>query len=682
MLSRIATLAVRHPRRLAAAGLVLLLAGMVAGGGASNALNARNDFQDPGSGSAHARRQLEAATGAAPLPGVIALVRRPAGDPQVAATAQLLRGDGEVASVAPPVAARDGRSTVLAVTLRAGDTTGAAVDHLAKLLSGQRSVLLGGSTVAQHQVGQQAASDLGLAELLAFPLLALLAWLVFRGIAALLPLAVGATSVFTAFAVLRMVNSVLPLSQFALNLVIGLGLGLAVDYSLFLVSRFREELGAGSDVPAAVSATMRSAGRTVLYSAVTVAVAMSSLTVFPLRFLQSMGIGGAIVALLAAAVSIVILPALFVLLGKRLGGVRPGPPEQGRWYQLAKRVLRRPALVATLAAGAMLLLALPAVRTVWSGVDASVLPASRSAHQVETVLRRDYPTLSATPAVAAVQAGPRQGPAVRAYAARLATIPGVRETSASYAGAGTWEVRAILPGDAIAPPAQRAVRAIRGTPSAFAVVLGGTAAEFADQRSAIAASLPLALGILLAGTLIVLWLMTGSAVLPIKSLLMNALTVGAATGLLVLVFQDGRLRGPLGYTPQGGIEQSDYIVLAAIAFALSTDYGVFLLTRIKEARDSGADDNEAIALGLQRTGRIVSAAAVLLSVAIGAFATSQVVFLKEIGIGAVAAVLLDAFVVRTLLVPSLMGLLGRWNWWAPAPLRRLHRRVRLGELPA
>jgi uncharacterized membrane protein YdfJ with MMPL/SSD domain len=176
--------------------------------------------------------------------------------------------------------------------------------------------------------------------------------------------------------------------------------------------------------------------------------------------------------------------------------------------------------------------------------------------------------------------------------------------------------------------------------------------------------------------------MTGSAVLPVKALLMNALTVGAATGVLVLVFQDGRLQGPLGYTSQGGIEQSDYIVLAAIAFALSTDYGVFLLTRIKEARDGGAGNDEAVAIGLQRTGRIVSAAAVLLAVAIGAFATSQVVFLKEIGIGAVAAVLLDAFVVRTLLVPALMGLLGRWNWWAPAGLRRLHARVRLGELAA
>jgi RND superfamily putative drug exporter len=211
------------------------------------------------------------------------------------------------------------------------------------------------------------------------------------------------------------------------------------------------------------------------------------------------------------------------------------------------------------------------------------------------------------------------------------------------------------------------------------VAVGGQAADFHDQRAAIANALPFALAALAGVTLVILWLMTGSVVLPIKALVMNGLTAAAATGLLVFVFQDGRLTGPLGYTSQGGIEQTDFIVLAALVFALATDYGVFLLTRIKEARDGGLSDREAVAAGLERTGRLVTAAAILLAVAIGAFATSKVVFLKEVGLGTAAAVLIDAFVVRALLVPALMGLLGSWNWWSPGPLRRLHRRLGIGE---
>jgi uncharacterized membrane protein YdfJ with MMPL/SSD domain len=241
--------------------------------------------------------------------------------------------------------------------------------------------------------------------------------------------------------------------------------------------------------------------------------------------------------------------------------------------------------------------------------------------------------------------------------------------------AGTWRIDAVVPGSPIAPATQRTLKTISALPAPFAVAVGGTAAIFADQRAAIADGLPLALTVLAATTLLLLWLMTGSAVLPLKALAMNALTLGVATGVLVLVFQDGRLESLLGYDSQGGIEQADFLVLAAIAFALSTDYGVFLLGRIKEAHDEGLPDREAIVTGIGATGRLVSVAAILLAVALGAFATSQIVFIKEIGVGAVVAVLVDAFVVRALLVPSLMALLGRWNWWSPAFLRRLHGRI-------
>ncbi|HXB15223.1 MAG TPA: MMPL family transporter [Solirubrobacteraceae bacterium] len=680
MLQRIADPALAHPRRLGAGILLAFLSVVVIGSAASRVLDARHDFADPGSQSTAARVRVERATGAEPAPGVLALLSAAPGSAAAAHAAATLRSDPAVASVAGPLPSRAGGSSMVTATLRAGFDERAAVDRIKRDFAGDRAVTLGGPSVAGREVNEQATKDLGLAEALAFPLLAILAFLIFRGVAALLPLAVGGTGVFAAFAALRAVNVALPLSVFALNLVIGLGLGLAVDYSLFMVSRFREELGAGRDVPEAVRTTMRSAGRTVLYSAVTVAVAMSSLTVFPLRFLQSMGIGGVIVALTAAASALTILPVLFVLMGRRLGKVTPGAPREGRWYRHARRVLRHPGAVAAVTAGALLLLALPALRTHWSGVDAHALPASASARVVEDAAAREFPQTAATPGYVSISAGPQAGGELAAYALRLRAIAGVASASAPrYLGAGTWEISTTTPGEAIAPAAQRAIAAMRAVAAPFPAAVGGSGAEFADQRAAIGSSLPAALAILIIGTLLVLWLMTDSVVLPVKALAMNALTVAAATGLLVVIFQDGHLRGLLSFGRQTGIEQGNYLVLAAIAFALSTDYGVFLLTRIKEARDEGEPDGEAVALGLQRTGRIVTAAAVLLSVAIGAFATSHVVFLKEIGVGAVAAVLIDAFIVRTLLVPALMGLLGAWNWWSPAWLHRLHQRIGVGE---
>jgi len=679
VLGRIADIASSHPRRLAVALTLVLVLGLVFGASAGNTLSAHNDFSNPASQSTHAREAIEAATGADPSAGVLALVAAPVDSAQAAHAGALLRADHAVARVSGPIPSSDGASALLAVTLRAGVDEHAAAEHVKTLFASNRAVKLGGATIAGREVGAQATKDLGLAEALAFPLIAILALLIFRGVAALLPLAVGGTSVFVAFAALRAFNVALPLSVFALNLVIGLGLGLAVDYSLFLVSRFREELGAGADTAAAVRTTMTTAGRTVAYSAVTVAIAMSSLVVFPLRFLQSMGIGGAFTALIAAAVALTLLPALFVLLGSRLGHVRPGPPGEGRWYALAHAVLRRPAAVALLTAAVMVAIALPALHTHWSGVDAHVLPASASAHEVEDALEREFPGVRSTPEFVAVRAPTEDGATVRAYAARLARIPGLAQVGAPrYEGRGSWQVEATPAGEAIAPAAQRVIarmRALAPCSGCSAVEVGGSGAEFTDQRAAIAQSLPYAVAILAAGTLIVLWLMTGSVILPLMALLMNAFTVAAATGLLVLIFQDGRLQSVLDYSSQRGIEQSNYLVLAAIAFALSTDYGVFLLTRIKEAHDRGQSPGESIALGVQRTGRIVTAAAVLLAVAIGAFATSNVVFLKEIGIGAVAAVLLDAFVVRTLLVPALMGLLGRAAWYSPRGLNALNARL-------
>jgi RND superfamily putative drug exporter len=675
VLSRLSHIAAAHPRRILAFGaLVLVLAGAL-GAPAQTSLKARNDFEDPGSAAAAARTRIEHATGAEPSPGVLALVKAAPGGSAVDSAERTLKAERDVFHAGPLVPSKDGRATLIPVTLKAGLQDNDAVDRLIERLRGRHDVLLGGAEVAQRQVGRQVSSDLGFAEAIVFPLLAGLALLFFRGRAAALPLLTGATSILTTFALLRAINAAFPLSIFALNLVIGLGLGLAVDYSLFMVSRFREELSGGAERARALRTTLQTAGRTVVFSALTVAAALISLTVFPLRFLQSMGIGGAVVALTAATVSLTLLPAVMYLMAPHIAHHRPTRQGEGRWYGLAQAVMRRPALVAIAAAAVMLVVALPSLNARWAGVDASVLPTSQSARVVSDELATSFPGADATPMTIAVDAPAGAAGAVRTYAASVADVPQVASVGEPrYLGAGTWQIDATARGPAIGDPAQKAIDAVRALPGPPAEV-GGTAATFHDRQAAIAGLLPLALALLVITTLVILWVMTGSVVLPLKALIMNALTVGVATGVLVWIFQDGRLTDVLGYRGQGGIESTDFLVLVSVAFALSTDYGVFLLTRIKEARERGLDNREAVAVGVQRTGTIVSAAAILLAVAIGAFAASKIIFIKEIGVGAVVAVLVDAFLVRSLLVPSLMALLGEWNWWQPRPLRGLHMRL-------
>jgi uncharacterized membrane protein YdfJ with MMPL/SSD domain len=690
MLGRLANLAVSRPRWVGGFGALLFVVVGVLGGPAPGAFNAPNAFNDPGSQATRAEQRIQRATGAAASAGVVALVRAPRSSVEVTRVADILRGDPGVARViAPPPSgpspsvSRDGRQVLVAATLRTGVGDDAVVKRLESAFASDHAVALGGAAVAGHQVGGQATSDLAIAELIAFPLLLILSLIVFRGVAALLPVAIGGLSVLTAFALLRAINSFLALSPFALNLVIGAGLGLGVDYSLFLVSRFREELGRGSDIPEAVRTTMNTAGRTVLFSGVTVAAAMACLTVFPQRFLISMGLGGLVVALVAAASSVVFLPALFMLMGRRLGKVKPGPEGSGRWYRLARAVMRRPGTVAALTAVALLLLATPALGIRWSGVDASVLPTGKSARTVSDAIARSFPGANSTPVILALSAPPGAGPALDSYAAGLRRMAAAqRVSSPRYLGRDTWDIDVNGRGTPITAVSQDLVKAIRAGPARYPVAVGGATADLIDQHAATSRSLPVAIALLVVLTLGVLWLMTGSVVLPIKALLMNLLTVAATSGILVLVFQDGNLTGLLGFTKPQGIEQTDFLVLVAIVFGLSTDYGVFLLTRIKEARDRGLSDADAIAVGMQRTGAIVTAAAILLAVALGAFMTSQLVFLKELGLGAAVAVLMDAFVVRGLLVPALMRLLGGANWWSPRPLRRLHERLAVSEVGA
>ena len=686
VLERLANLSCSGPRRMAVLGGLLFVVVGVLGGPAPGSFNASNAFDDPGSQATRAREQIERATGEAADAGVIALVRAPSSSAEVARVARTIGADRGIARVALPppsgrsaAVSRDGRQVLVAATLCAGASETDVVKRLQHAFAGDKAVVLGGSAVAGQQTGSLATSSLAIAELIAFPLLVLLSLVFFRGVAALLPVAIGGFSVLGAFAVLRAINSALPLSPFALNLVIGLGLGLAIDYSLFCVSRFREELGRGSDVPSAVRGTMQTAGRTVLFSAVTVAAAMGCLTVFPQRFLVSMGLGGLVVALVAGASTLVFLPALLALMGRRLGKVTPGPEESGYWYRLARLVMRHPGMIAALTAAALLILAAPALGIRWSGIDASVLPTGQSSRTVSDAIAQDFPGADSTPVILALSAPTDAGPAIHTYAAGLQRIPGVDHVSAPRdLGRDTWEINVDARGTPITQQSQRVVTSIRAQPAPDPVAVGGATADLIDQHAATSRTLPIAIALLIVLTTSVLWLMTGSVVLPLKALLMTLLTTAATAGILVLVFQDGNLTGPLGFTKPEGIEQTDFLVLVAIVFGLSTDYGVFLLARIKEAHDGGLA-NDAVAVGLQRTGAIVTAAAILLAVALGAFVTSQLVFLKELGVGAAVAVLIDAFAVRALLIPALMGLLGSANWWSPRPLRRLHQRLGLAE---
>ncbi len=548
MLRALANAAIRHPRRMALLALVVFALAGAFGATAVTLLNARNPFSDPSSPSARAEALLQQATGQEASPGVVALVTAPPGSPAVTSAARAIAGVPGVAAVAAPgpghtagLVSADGRSSLVVVTLRAAPDPDTVVAGIQTALHGRPDVLLGGADVAGVETGKQATADLGLAEAIAFPLLAILALLIFRGIAALLPIAVGGMTVMGTFCVLRLVNTVLPLSVFALNLVIGLGLGLAVDYSLFLVWRFREELREGTP-ESALRVTMATTGRTVLFSAATVAAAMASLAVFPQRFLVSMGIGGATVAVVAAASALLIVPSLLMLLRRRIGRVAPAQ-ENGRWYRLANVVMRRPALVAGGTVLGLLTIAAPTLGVHWTGIDVTVLPASSSARTVSDTLARDFPATSSGNSILVVASGPASDrPALTRYAGRLARLPGVAAASApAQVAPRTWEITLASPSDPLSAAGQHTLKAVRAAPAPAPVLVGGGAADFADRGASLLASLPIALAILAVVTMAVLWLMTGSVVLPVMSLLMNALTAVAATGLLVFIFQDGRL---------------------------------------------------------------------------------------------------------------------------------------------
>jgi RND superfamily putative drug exporter len=703
MFDSLARLADGNARRVGLLAIAFFLVAAAVGGSVASRLDPYG-AEDPATETVQAKERLENA--GLRTPAVTAVVENaPVSQPLTRARVEGLENEirerSDVAAVtgyydthSPAFVSRDGNATYFAVALKAtGDKqmqdSGAAI---AKQLSRHPGVVVGGLAVAQEQVNKQVEKDLRTAEMLAFPLLFLLSLLFFRSlVASVLPLMIGGLAIVGTFLILRVASEFGSISIFALNLTTALGLGLAIDYSLFIVSRYREEIAKSGPGLAAMRRVLATAGRTVFFSSLTVAAALASLLVFPQRFLYSMGLGGSLVALFAALISLTVLPAVLTLLGNRVNAGAPRflqrraeadarPAESGFWYRLSRFVMRRPVPVATLSALLLIVLGLPFLGIKFNTVDPTVLPPSASARQAYDTVSKEFPPYHDTPIWIDVEGG---GPGAAAkVAAEVRKVDGVAEVAPPQRlGGEVTAVQAISANPFVSDASKETVKAIRAIepPPGTRVLVGGATADFVDFQSSLASHLPIALSIVVVATLVILFLMTGSVILPIKSLLMNFLNLSAVFGLLVLIFQDGRLEGFLDFTSPGAIEQTMPILLFAVAFGLSTDYAVFLLSRIKEARDNGASDSEAVAIGLERTGRIVTAAALLFAVAMFAFATSQIIFIKENGVGTALAVLIDASIIRALLVPSLMELLGKWNWWAPAPLRRLHERWGVGE---
>ena len=555
---------------------------------------------------------------------------------------------------------------------------------------------VGGVVPANETIDQQTTASITRAEALSFPILLILLLIIFGSLtAACLPLVIGALGILGSFTALRLLTIFTGVSVFSLNITTILGLGLGIDYGLFLVGRFREELHRQDSVEDAVARTVATAGRTVVVSGVTVAIVLASLMLFPELFLRSMGYGGVATVLVDMLAALIVLPALLAVLGPKVNSLRirrsvqrpPAAEGSGGWSRLAHSVMRRPLLYAIPIVVVLLGLASPFLTVVWGGVDATVLPSGAAPRIVTEALNTDFPGNPTAPIEAIVQfrgpvtASPGRAAGLAAYVSRLDRVPGV--TAAQLTGIHGDIARIDLTyGPGPYTPRARAiagnVRDVAAPPGATAYT-GGQTAALADELSSLGQTLPwMALAVVLA-TFALLFLAFGSLVLPVEAIMMNILSLGAMFGVVTWIFQDGHLSGLLGFTPDGTISPTIPILMFAIMFGLSMDYQVFLLSRIRESYDITGDNTRAIAAGLQRTGGVITSAALLLVIVIGLFSASSITFIKMLGVGMIIALILDATLVRLLLVPAVMRLAGDANWWAPAPLRRFYARHGLHE---
>ena len=556
---------------------------------------------------------------------------------------------------------------------------------------------LGGTVPTEVAINSEVTANIGKAEGFSMPVLLILLLIIFGGLAAAsLPLAVGGTAILGSFMVLHLLTLFTTVSIYSVNITTIIGLGLGIDYGLFMVVRFREELRRQPTTEAAVARTVATAGRTIAVSGVTVAVALTSLMLFPEVFLRSMGYGGVATVLVDMVAALTILPALLSVLGPRVNALRvrrslrpaaavpipaAGPAAAGGWYRLAHGVMRRPVVFVVVITVALLALGLPFLRISWGGTDARALPATAQARQVTEALNRDFPVNSTSPIEAVVTlpelaSGPAGQAALASYTGRLAHVAGTRGVQVTAVSGEHARVGIGYAPSPVSPAARQIVQRVRAVavPAGATVLVGGTTAQLVDELSSLGSTLPWMALLVVVATFVLLFLAFGSLVLPLKAIIMNVLSLSATFGAIVWIFQWGHLSRLLQFTATGTIDPTMPILVLAIIFGLSMDYEVFLLSRIRELYDQTGDNTAAVAGGLQRTGGVITSLAFLLVIVVGAFSASGITFIKLIGVGMIIALVIDASVVRVLLVPATMRLLGRANWWAPGPLRRLYAR--------
>ncbi|NNN37398.1 MMPL family transporter [Streptomyces sp. S3(2020)] len=692
-----------RPRLSLLAALVLTVLAVLAGGGVADRMGA-GGWEDPAAESTYATKALEREFPDS-QPNFLLLVDAGSADvdaPAVAAEArrltERLAGEEGVTGVgsywatgAPALRAKDGHQALIAARITGDEKAmGETLDRLAPSFRGTHGpveVTIGGPVAVRREMQTIIQEDLTRAELIALPVTLVLLVMVFgSAVAALLPLGIGIVAILGTNAVLRGLTEFTDVSVFAMNLTTALGLGLAIDYALFIVRRFREELSAGADPSTAVGTTLRTAGRTVLFSALTVAVSLAAMLLFPQYFLRSFAYAGIAVVLLAAAAALILLPAALVLLGERVDSWdlrrlfrRERPAREGTaWARAATLVMRRAPFFALGTTAVLVLLGLPFLGVRFGTADDRQLPSTAESHVVQQQIRDGFPG-SPGGGLEVLAEGRASEAQYTAYKERIAELPEVLRVDGPLVNGEAAYFTVQPKGEAVDDAAQRLVGELRSTEAPFDTKVTGTAAVLVDSKDAIAEQLPWAVAFITIVTLLLVFLLTGSVLIPIQAVVLNALSLTAMFGAVVWVFQDGHLSGPLGFTSPGSIETTLPVLMFCVAFGLSMDYGVFLLSRIKEEYDTTGDHNEAVRHGLQRTGGLITAAAVILAVVMVAIGTSRVTNTKMLGLGIALAVVMDAMIVRSLLVPAVMRLTGRATWWAPGPLRRFHERFGLSE---
>ncbi|MFD3374198.1 MULTISPECIES: MMPL family transporter [unclassified Streptomyces] len=721
MFERIAELAIRRSRLVLVVAVVAVALMGVLGAGAFGKLLG-GGYDDPASQSSRAAKVIDEKFGGET--NLVLLVR--ASEGRVDAPAAQQSGRALVADLkkeqhlenvvsfwdtaSPDLRSKDGREAMVLASVKGEGTerdenAKSVIDAFAGPYKDAFTVQAGGGAAVTSEMGTQSGEDLLLAEGIAVPLTLVLLLLVFGSmVAALLPLAIGIIAIMGTFAELFVLGSVTDVSIFAINLTTALGLGLGIDYALLMVSRFREQLAAGASVDDAVRRTVSTAGRTVAFSAATVAAALAALMVFPQYFLRSFGYAGVGVVAIAAVSTLFVMPALFVVLGHKVNSGRLPWAKRERssarapfWGRLAGTVMRRPALTALPVLAVLLLAAGPLLGITFGTPDERVLPEDAESRQVSSVLQEKFNGSDDSALHVVIDKAMEKAP-LESYAVELSGLKGVVrvETSAgTYADGGS---KATDPGNSalgrpdaqqinvvsgLAPKSDEAqdlvdeVRAL-APPAGSQPLVGGVDAVLVDSKDSVGSRLPLAVALVALTTFLLLFLFTGSVVQPLRALVLNMISLGATLGVMTWIFQDGNLSSLLGFTAQP-MDVSMTVLMFCIAFGLSMDYEVFVTSRIKELHDLGEDNESAVTNGLGHTGRIVTAAACLLAVSFFAFGTAKLSFMQLFGLGSGLAILIDAVAVRGILVPAAMRLLGRSAWYAPGFLRKFHGRFGLSE---